>query len=162
MLVMLFMHLFKLSQLFMKDDNYHQQTPPSLTFAHPWAMPNLAMDQEFKDFENIDATPQKYACIQSWILLQIKIHRSDFQTYPYYLQPWGFLAFTWILSNWKIERSSQALCLKFFGLPLFRSFLSFQNKTQRFHCMTVSSLSHMWYLWILTKAMNDVMPFLLL
>jgi hypothetical protein len=24
--------------------------------------------------------------------------------------------------------------------------------------MTISSLSYMWYLWILTKAMNDVMP----
>jgi hypothetical protein len=24
--------------------------------------------------------------------------------------------------------------------------------------MTLSSLSYMWYLWILTKAMNDIMP----
>jgi hypothetical protein len=39
-----------------------------------------------------------------------------------------------------------------------RVFISFQNKTQRFHCMTLSSLSYMWYLWIRTKAMNDVMP----
>jgi hypothetical protein len=27
--------------------------------------------------------------------------------------------------------------------------------------MTLSSLSYMWYLWILTKVMNDVMPFFL-
>ena len=41
------------------DDNYHQQTPPSLTFACPWAMPKLAMEQEFRIFENIVVTPQK-------------------------------------------------------------------------------------------------------
>ena len=141
MLVILFMHLFKLSWQFMMDGNYSQQTPPSLTFAHPWAMPNLAMDKKVRIFENIETTPQKYTCIQTRTLLQIKIHRSDFQTYPYYLQPWDFLAFTWILSNWKTERSGQALCLGFFVQPLFRSFISFQNKTQRFHCMALSSLS---------------------
>ena len=26
--------------------NYRQQAPPHLTFASPWAKPNLAMDQE--------------------------------------------------------------------------------------------------------------------
>ena len=26
--------------------NYHQQAPPYLTFASPWAKPNSAMDQE--------------------------------------------------------------------------------------------------------------------
>jgi hypothetical protein len=36
------------------------------------------MDQEFKDFENIDATPQKYTCIQTRILLGIEVHRSNF------------------------------------------------------------------------------------
>ena len=41
----------------MLDDNYRQQNPPSLTFARPWAMPNLAMDQKVWIFENIDATP---------------------------------------------------------------------------------------------------------
>ena len=101
------------------DDNYRQQTPPSLTFARSWAMPNLATDQEFRIFENIVATPQKYICIQIRILLRIRANQSDFQTYPYYFQPWGFLALTWILSNWKIERSSQAPCLKFFVQPLF-------------------------------------------
>ena len=45
-------------------DNYHQQTPPSLTFASPWAKLNLSMDQELGIFENIVATPQKYTCIQ--------------------------------------------------------------------------------------------------
>ena len=83
----------------MMDDNYHQQTPPSLTFAHPRVMPNLAMDQKNRIFENIEITSQKYTCVQTRILLRIKIHRSNFQTYSYYLQPWGFLAFTWILSN---------------------------------------------------------------
>ena len=55
------------------EDNYRQQTSLSLTFARPWAMPNLVMDKKVRIFENIDATP----------------HRSNFQTYPYYLQPWG-------------------------------------------------------------------------
>ena len=60
------------------DDNYRQQTPPSLTFARPWVMPNLAMDQEFRIFENIVATPQKYTCVQTRILLRIRMNRSDF------------------------------------------------------------------------------------
>ena len=37
--------------------NYRQQTPPSLTFARPWAKLNLATDQKFRIFENIVATP---------------------------------------------------------------------------------------------------------
>ena len=75
--------------------NYRQQTPPSLTFASPLAKLNsVNMDQEFKDFKNIDATPQKYTCVQIRILLWIRINWYDFQTYPYYLQPWGFSAFT--------------------------------------------------------------------
>ena len=99
--------------------NYRQQTPPSLTFASLLAKLNLAnMDQGFKDFKNIDATPQEYTCVQTRILLWIRINWSDFQIYPYYLQPWGFLAFSWVLSNWKIERSSQALYLMFFAQPL--------------------------------------------
>ena len=146
MLVIIFMHLFKLSWLFMMDDNYRQQTPLSLTFARPWAMPNLA---KFRIF----AIPQKYTCVQTRIVLWIKIHRSNFQTYPYYLQPWGFLAFTWILSNWKTEWSSQALYLRFFCSTIILEFYKFSKiKTQRFLCMTLSSLSYMWYLWILTKA----------
>ena len=48
---------------------YRQQTPPSLTFARPWAMLNLAMEQEFRIFENIVVTPQKYTCVQKRILL---------------------------------------------------------------------------------------------
>ena len=35
MLVIIFMHLFKLYWWFMMDDNYRQQTPLSLTFARP-------------------------------------------------------------------------------------------------------------------------------
>ena len=111
--------------------------PPRLTFASPWAKLNSAIDQELLQC----FTPQKYTCIQSKILLRIRINWSDFRTYPYYLQPWGFLAFTWVLSNWKTEWSSQALCFKFFISPLFWSFYKFSNKTQRFHCMTLSSLS---------------------
>ena len=50
--------------------NYRQQILPSLNFASPLAKLNLVnMDQEFKDFKNIDATPQKYTCIQTRILL---------------------------------------------------------------------------------------------
>ena len=71
------------------NDNYHQQTPPSLTFASPWAKLNLAMDQKFSVFENIVATPQKYRCIQTKILFRIRTNWSVFQTYPYYLQLWG-------------------------------------------------------------------------
>jgi hypothetical protein len=36
------------------------------------------MDQEFKDFENIDATHQKYTGVQTRILLWIEVHQSDF------------------------------------------------------------------------------------
>ena len=36
----------------------------------------------------------------------------------------GLVAFTWVLSNWKTERLSQALCLKFFVQPIFWSFAS--------------------------------------
>ena len=39
------------------DDNYRQQTLPSLTFDSPWAKLNLSLDQAFRIFENIDATP---------------------------------------------------------------------------------------------------------
>jgi hypothetical protein len=46
-------------------------------------------------------TPQKYTCVQSKILLWIRINYSDFQTYPYYFQPWGFLAFTWVFEQLK-------------------------------------------------------------
>jgi hypothetical protein len=35
------------------------------------------MDQEFKHFENIDATPEKYIGIQTRILLRIEVHHSD-------------------------------------------------------------------------------------
>ena len=51
------------------DDNYRQQTLPSLTFDSPWAKLNLSLDQEFRIFENIAATPQKYTCVQTRILL---------------------------------------------------------------------------------------------
>ena len=81
------------------DGNYRQQTPPSLTFACPWAMPNLGMDQKVWIFENIETTPQKYTYVQTRILFWIRTNWSDFQIYPYYLQPWGFLSFTWVLSN---------------------------------------------------------------
>ena len=70
-------------------DNYRQQTPPSLIFASPWAKLNLSMDQKFRIFKNIVATPHKYTCVQTRILLRIRTNWSDFQTYPYYHQPWG-------------------------------------------------------------------------
>jgi hypothetical protein len=44
MLVIIFMHDFKLYWQFMMDGNYRQQTRPSLIFAHPWAMPNFIVD----------------------------------------------------------------------------------------------------------------------
>jgi hypothetical protein len=40
-----------------------------------------------------------------------------------------------------------------------RVFISFLKiKLRDSSCMTLSSLSYMWYLWILTKAMNDDVP----
>jgi hypothetical protein len=77
-------------------------------------------------------TPQKYTSIQSKILLQIIINWLNFQTYLYYLQPWGLLAFTWVLRSWKIEQSSQALCLLFFVQHYSRGFISFQIKLRDF------------------------------
>ena len=133
----------------------HQQAPPSLTFASPWAKLNSAMDQELLQC----SMPQKYTGVQSRILLQIRINWSDFYTYPYYLQPWGFLTLTWVLSNWKIERSNQALCLKFFVLPLFQSFYKFSKIKLRDSIVWQFQVSkYMWYLWILTKGSKDVMP----
>jgi hypothetical protein len=74
----------------------------------------------------------------------------------------GLLTFTWALNNWKIEWSSQTLCLKFSISPLFQSFfISFQNKTQRFHCITLLCLS----IYVVSmdphQGNKDVMPFLL-
>jgi hypothetical protein len=101
---------------------------------------------------------QKYTCIQYKILLWL--NWCDFQTYPYYLQPWVFLAFTWVLSNWKTEQWSQALCLKFFAPPLFWGFfISFQNKTQISQCITLSSLSIYVVFVNPHQANKDVMPF---
>ena len=56
MLVIIFMHLFKLRWWFMMDDNYHQQTPPSLTFARPWAMRNSVIDQELYQYSLLKST----------------------------------------------------------------------------------------------------------
>jgi hypothetical protein len=75
------------------------------------------------------------------ILLWIRINWSDFQTYPYYLQPWGILAFTWVLSNWKTEHQVKHYVSSSLFDHYSRVFVSFQNKTQRFYCMTPSSLS---------------------
>jgi hypothetical protein len=58
----------------------------------------------------------------------------------------GLVDVTWVLSSWKTERLSQALCLKLFDQPLFWSFAGFSNKTQRFLCMTLSRLSFMVFL----------------
>jgi hypothetical protein len=58
----------------------------------------------------------------------------------------GLVATTWVLSSWKTERSSQALCLKLFDQLLFQSFVRFSNKTQRFLCMTLSCLSFVVFL----------------
>jgi hypothetical protein len=71
----------------------------------------------------------------------------------------AFLAFTWVLSNWKIEQSSQALCLKLFAQPLFWSFASFQNKTQSYYCMTLLDFSIYVVFVDPHQGINDVMPF---
>ena len=107
-------HICRLCWRFIIDINNHQQVPPSLTFVSPWAKLNSAIDQKLLQ------------CFHaSKVLLWIRMNWSDFQTYPYYLQSWGFSAFTWVLSNWKTERSSQSLCFKFFVPPLCRSFYKF-------------------------------------
>jgi hypothetical protein len=52
---------------------------------------------------------------------------------------------------------SQVLCL----IIVLEFFISFQNKTQRFHCMTLSSLS-IYVVFVDPHQCNkDVMPFLL-
>jgi hypothetical protein len=63
-------------------DNNRRQAPPSWTFASPLAKLDLAnLDQELLQWFHAS----KYTCVQTKILLRIKIDRSDFQTYPYYL-----------------------------------------------------------------------------
>ena len=110
------------------NDNYHQQILPSLTFARPWAKLNLGTDQKFRIFENIVATPQKYICIQTRILLWIRTNWSIFQTYPYYLQLWGLKP---SLGSWVIERQNDQV-KHYVSCSLFnhgsRLFISFQNK----------------------------------
>ena len=51
--------------------NFHQQTPPSLTFASPLAKLNSTkwIRSCYDAF-----TPQKYTCVQTKILLRIKIN----------------------------------------------------------------------------------------
>jgi hypothetical protein len=104
--------------------NHRQQAPSSLTFASLLAKLNSAMDQELLQCFHISKV-HMHSIKNS---PRIRIKWSDFQTYPYYLQPWSFLAFTWVLSNWKTERSSQVLCLKFFVQPLFWSFYKFSKQ----------------------------------
>jgi hypothetical protein len=58
----------------------------------------------------------------------------------------GLVAITWVLSSWKPERSSQASCFKLFDHYYSGVLQDFQNKTQRFLCMTLSSLSFVVFL----------------
>jgi hypothetical protein len=51
------------------------------------------------------------------------------------------LAFTWVLSSWKIEQSSQALRLESFDQLYSGVFIDFQDKIRDSFCMTLSSLS---------------------
>jgi hypothetical protein len=64
-------------------------------------------------------------------------------------------AFELSLGSWAIERQNNQV-KHYVSSSLLnhysRVFINFQNKTQRFHCMTLSSLSYIWYLWIHTKA----------
>jgi hypothetical protein len=71
---------------FIIDVSDRQQAPPSLTFGSPLAKPNSAMDQEL--LQMLLGLKSTHAFKQK-ILLGIGIDYSEFQTYPYYLQPWG-------------------------------------------------------------------------
>ena len=88
MVVDIFIPLYMFYWWFIMVVNYHQQAPPSITFASPLEKLNLAKKWIRSCYDAF--TPQKYICVQTRILLQIRINRSDFQTFPYYLQPWGF------------------------------------------------------------------------
>jgi hypothetical protein len=64
-------------------------------------------------------------------------------------------AFELSLGSWAIERQNNQVehyVSSYLFNHYFRVFISFQNKTQRFHYITLSSLSNIWYLWILIKA----------
>jgi hypothetical protein len=148
-LVILFMPLYMLCWWFIKIVNYRQQTPSSLTFASPLAKLNL----EKWIRSCVDAfTPQKYTCVQTRILLRIRINRSDFQTYPYYLQLWGFslhlnleqLKYRAIKSSTMYQVLCSTIILEFlwvFKIKL-RASIVWHSQVSRY----------MWYLWILTKA----------
>jgi hypothetical protein len=43
-------YIYKICWQFMIDVNDRQHAPPHLTFAHPWAKLNSAMDQELLQF----------------------------------------------------------------------------------------------------------------
>ena len=75
----------------------------------------------------------------------------------------GLVAFTWVLSNWKTEQSSQVLCLKLFTQSLSRSFLLVFKIKLRASIVWHSQVSqYMWYLWILTKTIKMLCLFLFL
>ena len=117
------------------------------------------MHQEFMDFKNIDATPQKYTCVQTRIFLWIRINQSDFQTYPYYFNHGASQP---SLGSWAIERQndqvkhyvSSSLLNHYSGV-----FMGFQNKIQNFYGMTLSSLSIYMVFVDPHQDNNDVMPF---
>jgi hypothetical protein len=88
--------------------------------------------------KSTQAFKQELSSGLEWTILTSNLHILPFTM--------GLVAITWVLSSWKTDRSSQALCLKHFDQPLFQSFVGFSNKTQRFLCMTLSRLSFMVFL----------------
>ena len=157
MLVILFMHLYKLYWRFMMNVNYHQQAPPHLTFASPRAKPNSAMDQELLQ------------CFNS-----SKVHRCSIKNSPPDKLIW--------LSNLPILPSTMGLLSLHLDLEQLKDRMTKSSTMSQALCSTIvpeflhvfkiklrdsivwhSQVSqYMWYLWILTKAMKMFCLFLFL
>ena len=138
MLVTIFMQFYKLSRWFMMSNNYHQQTLPSLTFASPFAKLNsvngLGVTSMLSLLKSTHAFKQKFSSGLEQTVLTFKLTHITFNH--------GACSLHLGLEQLKdrtIKSStiSQVLC----STIVLEFFISFQNKTQRFYCMTLSSIS---------------------
>jgi len=88
---------------------YRQQAPLSLPFAHPWAKQT---QQRIRSCCNAIIL-QGYICIWTRTFFWIRMNCNDLDL-PILPSTMGLISFTLVLSGWRIEWSSQALCLKLF------------------------------------------------
>ena len=131
-------YMCRLYWWFIIDINDRQQAPPSLPFASPWAKLNLnnrsGVATMLSRLKSTHAFNQKFSSG-----LKKLIWLSNLPILP---PTMGLLSLHLGLEQLKdrtIKSSimSQVLC----STIVLEFFISFQNKSQRFHCMTLYSLN---------------------